>query len=75
MQSLEDLCLEYDMSVRSSMGDIVQFEYGGDSLDPACMEGKDMPVDFPRTLHHIQVSKQWYAIVLAAGLVLRTKTL
>eukprot|EP00117_Sycon_ciliatum_P006945 scpid14118/ scgid10259/ DNA-directed RNA polymerase III subunit RPC1; DNA-directed RNA polymerase III largest subunit; DNA-directed RNA polymerase III subunit A; RNA polymerase III 155 kDa subunit; RNA polymerase III subunit C160 len=54
VKSLEDLCLEYDMSVRSSVGDIVQFEYGGDSLDPACMEGKDMPVDFPRTLHHIQ---------------------
>ena len=43
------------MSVRSSVGDIVQFDYGGDNLDPACMEGKDIPVDFPRTMHHIQV--------------------
>lgn len=34
------------MTVRSSMGEIVQFTFGGDSLDPVDMEGKDKPVDF-----------------------------
>lgn len=28
------------------MGEVVQFTYGGDSLDPVDMEGKDKPVDF-----------------------------
>lgn len=34
------------MTVRSSIGEIVQFKYGGDSLDPVDMEGKDKPVDY-----------------------------
>lgn len=46
LQSLEDLCCQYDMTVRSSTGDIIQFSFGGDSLDPVAMEGKDEPVDF-----------------------------
>jgi hypothetical protein len=40
LQSLEDLCLQYDMTVRNSIGDIVQLCYGGDGLDPTYMEGK-----------------------------------
>ena len=56
MQSLEDLCSQYDLTVRSSMGDIVQFIYGGDGLDPAAMEGDSEPVDFSRILNHIKVS-------------------
>ena len=55
MQSLEDLCSEYDLTVRNCEGFVVQFTYGGDGLDPAAMEGKDKPVDFPRVLHHIKV--------------------
>ena len=54
-QSLEDLCSQYDMTVRNSMGDIVQFVYGGDGLDPTDMEGKDKPVDFQRVMKHIRV--------------------
>lgn len=38
-KSLEDLCLHYDMTVRNSNGDIIQFLYGGDGLDPTYMEG------------------------------------
>ena len=34
------------MTVRSSIGEIVQFTFGGDSLDPVDMGGKDKPVDF-----------------------------
>ncbi len=58
MQSLEDLCLQYDQSVRNSMGEVVQFAYGGDGLDPAAMEGKDKPVDFHRVMEHIRVREQ-----------------
>ena len=54
-QSLEDLCSHYDLTVRNSMGDIVQFIYGGDGLDPAAMEGKDKPVDFKRVLEFTRV--------------------
>ncbi|CAN7998226.1 unnamed protein product, partial [Ixodes hexagonus] len=51
VKSLEDLCSHYDMSVRNSCGDIVQFCYGADGLDPAAMEGKDdTPVDFGRVM-------------------------
>lgn len=52
VKCLEDLCVQYDMTVRTCTNDIVQFTYGGDSLDPAYMEGKDQPVDFKRVLSH-----------------------
>lgn len=38
------------------MGEIVQFVYGGDGLDPTAMEGKDKPVDFTRVMEHIRVT-------------------
>ena len=55
LQSLEDLCSQYDLTVRNSMGDIVEFVYGGDGLDPASMEGKSKPVEFNRVMEHIRV--------------------
>ena len=45
------------MTVRNSSGDIVQFVYGGDGLDPTDMEGKDKPVDFVRVMRHIKVPR------------------
>ena len=39
VKNLEDLCLHYDLTVRNSVGDIVQYIYGGDALDPTYMEG------------------------------------
>ncbi|WAQ96885.1 RPC1-like protein [Mya arenaria] len=54
VKSLEDLCSQYDLTVRSSTSDIVQFTYGADSLDPAAMEGKDTPVDFHRVYDHVR---------------------
>lgn len=54
VKSLEDLVVHYDGSVRNAEGDLVQLMYGCDGLDPACMEGKDCPVDFDRVLKHIQ---------------------
>lgn len=56
MKSLEDLCSQYDLTVRSSTGDIIQFIYGGDGLDPAAMEGKDEPLEFKRVLDNIRVT-------------------
>lgn len=38
------------------MNDIVQFIYGEDGLDPACMEGKDKPIEFNRIFQHVKVS-------------------
>ncbi|KAG2462619.1 RPC1 polymerase, partial [Polypterus senegalus] len=54
VKSLEDLCSQYDLTVRSATGDIIQFIYGGDGLDPAAMEGKDEPLEFKRVLDNIR---------------------
>ena len=55
MKTLEDLCVQYDGSVRTSSGDVVQFSYGDDGLDPAYMETKGKPVDFGRAFLQAQV--------------------
>lgn len=55
MKALEDLTTQYDLSVRNSTGGIVQFRYGDDGLDPACLEGDAQPVDFQRTWNHASV--------------------
>jgi DNA-directed RNA polymerase III subunit RPC1 len=52
---LEDLSTQYDSTVRNSKNEVVQFDYGGDNLDPASMEGDDKPVGFDRVLAHVQV--------------------
>jgi len=54
VKSLEDLCCQYDNTVRNSSGEIIQFIYGGDGLDPTYMEGEDVPVDFRRSLDHVR---------------------
>ncbi|TRY75843.1 hypothetical protein TCAL_12658 [Tigriopus californicus] len=54
VKSLEDLVQHYDDTVRNSSNEVIQFEYGGDGLDPMMMEGKDKPVDFNRVLEHIK---------------------
>jgi DNA-directed RNA polymerase III subunit RPC1 len=56
VKSLEDLCCQYDSTVRNSTGDIIQFVYGGDGLDPTYMEAKDRPVDLQRALDHIKAT-------------------
>ncbi len=35
INALEHLRVEYDGTVRNSIGDIIQFQYGGDGIDPA----------------------------------------
>ncbi|KAK4676677.1 DNA-directed RNA polymerase III subunit C1 (rpo31) [Podospora pseudoanserina] len=54
MKSLEDLSTQYDDTVRTSEGGIVQFQYGADRLDPVDMEGDARPVNFDRTWNHSQ---------------------
>jgi DNA-directed RNA polymerase III subunit RPC1 len=55
MKALEDLTTHYDLSVRNSTGGVVQFRYGNDGLDPACLEGDGQPIDFQRTWNHASV--------------------
>ncbi|KAI9796833.1 MAG: hypothetical protein M1825_006500 [Sarcosagium campestre] len=56
IKSLEDLCIQYDDTVRNSSSGVVQFQYGDDKLDPADMEGKAMPVNFERTYIHAEAT-------------------
>ena len=52
MKSLEDLSTQYDDTVRNSSGNIIQFQFGADKLDPVDMEGTAVPVNFERTFTH-----------------------
>uniref|UniRef100_A0A183E836 DNA-directed RNA polymerase n=1 Tax=Gongylonema pulchrum TaxID=637853 RepID=A0A183E836_9BILA len=55
VKCLEDLCVNYDGTVRSSVGDIIEFTFGEDGLDPALMESTDgCVVDFKHVLEHIK---------------------
>jgi DNA-directed RNA polymerase II subunit RPB1 len=44
IKGLEDLKVEYDMTVRNSMGKIVQFRYGDDGFDSARVEAQSVPI-------------------------------
>jgi DNA-directed RNA polymerase beta' subunit len=46
LKALEDLCVQYDRSVRTSEGNIIQFVYGDDGLDPLFMADAPLPVNF-----------------------------
>lgn len=54
VKALEDLCCQYDMSVRNAEGQVIQLCYGMDGLDPMLMEGKDKPVDFDRAYLNVR---------------------
>lgn len=81
VKCLEDLVVNYDGSVRNAIGEIVEFTYGGDGLDPAFMEIKDKPVDLPRQLLHLRAMYpcrdeqplKGKEIVLLAEEILRSK--
>ncbi|KAJ2703227.1 DNA-directed RNA polymerase III subunit C1 (rpo31) [Coemansia sp. IMI 203386] len=53
VKAFEDLRVQYDSSVRNSVGNVVQFEYGGDSLDPYSLEGDGVPVRFTHNWKHV----------------------
>ena len=44
VKGLEDLKVEYDMTVRNSKGKIIQFEYGEDGFDPMKVENQFLPL-------------------------------
>ena len=54
VKAMEDLCVNYDTTVRGCMGDVYQFRYGDDGLDPSKMEANDRPVDLGRVLFVIK---------------------
>ena len=54
VKALEDLVSHYDGSVRNSCGDVIQFIYGDDYLDPVNMEDNQTPVNLSRLLSHVR---------------------
>ncbi|KAK9450860.1 uncharacterized protein V1518DRAFT_158462 [Limtongia smithiae] len=70
MKSLEDLSMQYDSTVRNSSNRIVQFQYGGDRLDPLDMEGDAKPVNFVRTWSHaMNITYDHNSVALVPGQV------
>lgn len=53
VKALEDLSVRYDRTVRTSDGQIVQFVYGDDGLNPAVMEDNANPMNLDKVFDHI----------------------
>ncbi|KAH7649449.1 DNA-directed RNA polymerase III C1 subunit [Cryptosporidium bovis] len=53
VKALEDLCIKYDQTVRTSDGQIIQFVYGDDGLNPMLMEDKLALINFEKLFKHI----------------------
>jgi len=51
-KAMEDLAIKYDGSCRNSCGDMIQFVYGDDGLDPTDLDDAQTGVDFSRVLIH-----------------------
>ena len=56
MKALEDLCVQYDHTVRTSEHNVVQFTYGDDGLDPLMMTQGHQPVQFHRVLEQVKAT-------------------
>jgi DNA-directed RNA polymerase III subunit RPC1 len=54
VKALEDLVVHYDGSVRNSTGQMLQFKYGDDGIDPSSVEGNNVLLDLSRILRHVQ---------------------
>jgi len=44
IKGMEDLKIEYDMTVRNNKGRVIQFSYGEDGIDPVKVESQIMPL-------------------------------
>jgi DNA-directed RNA polymerase II subunit RPB1 len=44
IKALEDLMINYDMTVRTNKNKVVQFSYGDDSIDTVKIENQDLPI-------------------------------
>eukprot|EP01134_Creolimax_fragrantissima_P007036 CFRG7036T1 len=53
-KAMEDLVIHYDATVRTCNGQVIQFTYGDDGLDPLQMEDDDGPVVFDSVLLNTQ---------------------
>eukprot|EP01122_Echinamoeba_exundans_P014370 TRINITY_DN648_c0_g2_i2.p1 TRINITY_DN648_c0_g2~~TRINITY_DN648_c0_g2_i2.p1 ORF type:complete len:1235 (+),score=315.80 TRINITY_DN648_c0_g2_i2:2830-6534(+) len=56
MKALEDLSVQYDNTVRSSNGSIVQFTYGDDGIEPTFTEDDDNPVNYSLLWNTVQTT-------------------
>lgn len=60
IKGLEDLKVEYDLTVRNSNGKVIQFSYGEDAFDPMFVENQSLPIVSMSTqdiyLHYDMVS-------------------
>lgn len=54
VKGLEDLVIHYDYSVRNSDGEMIQFDYGDDRIDPINIEDSEMLVDFEYYWNHVR---------------------
>lgn len=57
MKALEDLSVQYDNTVRSSNGTVVQFTYGDDGVEPTYTESDSDPVDYARLWKTVQTTR------------------
>ena len=55
MKALEDICIQYNYSVTTSNGDILQFVYGDDGVDPMQMEENGI-INYDRHLNFIKTT-------------------
>jgi DNA-directed RNA polymerase III subunit RPC1 len=56
MKALEDLSVQYDNTVRSSNGSVVQFTYGDDGIEPTFTEDDDNPVNYSLLWNTVQTT-------------------
>ncbi|KAK8814306.1 hypothetical protein WA158_008168 [Blastocystis sp. Blastoise] len=56
MKALEDMTINYDNTVRTACGEIVQLTYGDDGLNPSYMEDNSRPVDFIRLYNYVRIT-------------------
>eukprot|EP00658_Telonema_sp_P-2_P032029 TRINITY_DN23828_c0_g1_i2.p1 TRINITY_DN23828_c0_g1~~TRINITY_DN23828_c0_g1_i2.p1 ORF type:complete len:1267 (+),score=349.18 TRINITY_DN23828_c0_g1_i2:341-4141(+) len=52
MKAMEDLSIQWDNTCRTSAGDVVQFVYGEDGLDPTDLDDQNAGLNFERQLLH-----------------------
>jgi DNA-directed RNA polymerase III subunit RPC1 len=53
MKALEDLCIQYDGTVRNSVNQVIQFVYGDDGIEPTYVEGDSDPLNYDRLLRNL----------------------
>ncbi|KPM03001.1 DNA-directed RNA polymerase III subunit RPC1-like protein [Sarcoptes scabiei] len=77
IKGLEDIVVHYDYSVRNSDGEIIQFDYGDDRLDPINMETSDHLVDYGLYWNNIVATNKFNneKVLTSAELVLMIEEL